>query len=81
MEFNLAQVFEAVAGAVPDRDAIIWRDRRLTYADLDARADRLASVLADAGLGAHGDRADLGGHESHQVHLAIYLYHGNEYLE
>ena len=81
MEFNLADVFEAVASAVPDTEAVVWGGLRLTYADLDERANRLANVLASAGLGAHRDREGLGGHESHQDHLAIYLYNGNEYLE
>ena len=81
MEFNLADVFETVASAVPDAEAIVWRDLRLTYGDLDRRANRLAHVLAGAGLGAHSDRDGLAGHESHQDHLAIYLYNGHEYLE
>ena len=81
MEFNLADVFETVAATVPDTEAIVWRDLRLTYGELDQRANRLANVLAGAGLGAHSERDGLGGHESHQDHLAIYLYNGNEYLE
>jgi len=28
VEFNLAEVNEAVAAVVPDRDAIVWRDVR-----------------------------------------------------
>src|SRR3546814_4908924 len=50
MEFNLAQVHEAVAAAVPDREAIVWRDRRLTYADVTDRTRRLANHLLAAGL-------------------------------
>jgi 3-oxocholest-4-en-26-oate---CoA ligase len=81
MDFNLADVYEAVATAIPDNDAIIWGDRRWSYRQLDERANALANVLHDAGHGAHGSREGLGGHESHQDHLAIYLYNGNEYLE
>ncbi len=81
MDFNLADVYEAVAAAIPDQEAIVWRDTRLTYAQLDERANRLANVLHDAGLGARRERDGLGGHESHQDHLAVYLYNGNEYLE
>jgi len=81
MDFNLADVYEAVAAAIPDQDAIVWGDRRWTYRDLDERANRFASVLHDAGHGARSERDGLGGHESHQHHLAIYLYNGNEYLE
>ena len=81
MDFNLADVFEAVADAVPDREAIVWRDLRLSYQQLDERANRLANVLASAGHGAHADRTGLGGHQSHLDHVAVYLYNGNEYLE
>ena len=81
MDFNLADVFESVADAVPDREAVVWRDRRLTYAELDRRANRLANVLAGDGLGAHRSRDGLRGHESHTDHVAVYLYNGNEYLE
>ena len=39
-------------------------------------------MLHDRGLGARPEgRAGLEGHESHQDHLAIYAYNGNEYLE
>ena len=81
MEFNLADVFESVAATLPDREAIVWGDLRLTFAELDARANRLANVLNTAGLGARGSREGLAGHESHQDHVAVYLYNGNEYLE
>jgi fatty-acyl-CoA synthase len=81
MDFNLADVYEAVADAIPDDDAIIWGDRRWTYRELDERANALANVLAGAGHGARRSRAGLGGHETHQDHLAVYLYNGNEYLE
>ncbi len=80
-EFNLSSVFEAVAGAYPDRDAIVFRDRRLSYANLLERSTRLARVLSDAGLGAQRERDGLGGHESHQDHVGLYLYNGNEYVE
>jgi fatty-acyl-CoA synthase len=81
MDFNLAEVHEAVSAAVPDRDCIVWRDRRLTYADVTDRTRRLANHLLGAGLGCHRERNELEGHESGQDHLAIYLYNGNEYLE
>ena len=81
MEYNLAQVHAAVTAAVPDRESIVWRDRRLTYADVAERTNRLANALHDAGLGVERERAELAGHESGQAHLALYLYNGNEYLE
>lgn len=81
MEFNLAQVHEAVERTVPDRECIVFRDRRLTYADVGDRSRRLANVLIHQGLGKVLDRTELAGHESGQDHLAIYLHNGNEYLE
>ena len=81
-ELNIALAHEAIAAAVPDRACIVYRDRRLTYAEVTDRTRRLANALHDRGLGARPEgRAGLAGHESHQDHLAIYLYNGNEYLE
>ncbi|HEV3227371.1 MAG TPA: acyl-CoA synthetase [Acidimicrobiales bacterium] len=82
MEFNLAQVHEAIGAAIPDRECIVFRDRRLSWADVTERTRRLANTLAEEGLGARREgRAGLQGHESHEDHLAIYCYNGNEYLE
>ena len=81
MEFNLGLVNEAVAAAVPDREAIVWRDRRLTYAQLAERTRRLANVLVDAGFRVAAERDALAGHESGQDQLGLYLHNGNEYLE
>lgn len=66
--FNLADLFAVVAGAVPDREAVVDGDRRLSYADLDERSRRLASVLRENGIGA-GD------------HVGLHLHNGSEYLE
>ena len=44
MDFNLGDVNEAVAAAVPDREAIVHGDRRLTYGELASRTRRLANV-------------------------------------
>jgi acyl-CoA synthetase (AMP-forming)/AMP-acid ligase II len=79
--FNLSDVFGAVAKAIPDQTFLVWRDRRLSYADVDARVDGFANYLASVGLGCHTERDSLEGHESGQDHLGIYLRNGNEYLE
>jgi acyl-CoA synthetase (AMP-forming)/AMP-acid ligase II len=50
MEFNLADLYEIVADAVPDRPALVAGDRRLTYAQLDERANRFAHHLLDHGV-------------------------------
>ncbi len=81
VEYNLAQVFGAVAAAYPDRDCIVFGDRRLTFAQVDERTRRLARVLHDWGLGTHTERSRLAGHESGQSHLALYMTNCNEYLE
>ena len=81
MDFNLAAVNEAVAAAVPDREAIVWGDRRITYAELAERSRRLANHLLGCGFEVRQERSELDGWESGQDHLALYLHNGNEYLE
>ena len=48
--FNLADLFEVVVDAVPERPALIAGEARLTYAELDARANRVAHHLEAAGV-------------------------------
>lgn len=78
---NLAAIHEAIAAAIPDRECLVYRDRRFTWQQIEDRTRRLAEVLRRAGLGCHRERAELGNWESGQDHVAIYLYNGNEYLE
>jgi len=78
---NLAVIHEAIAAAIPERECVVFRDRRLTWAQLTDRTRRLASVLRRHGLGCRRERGDLAGWESGQDHVALYLYNGNEYLE
>jgi 3-oxocholest-4-en-26-oate---CoA ligase len=68
MEFNLADLFEGVADAVPEREALVCGDRRLTYRELDERANRLAHYHASQGIG-RGD------------HIGLYLHNCTEYIE
>ena len=79
--FNIGAVNEAIAAAYPDREAIVFRDRRITYGALAERSRRLANYLISRGLGAHQPRSALEGWESGQDQLALYLFNGNEYLE
>jgi len=58
-EFNLAQVFAAVAAANPDRDSIVFGDRRFTFAQTDERARRFARALHAWGFGARRERSEL----------------------
>jgi acyl-CoA synthetase (AMP-forming)/AMP-acid ligase II len=66
--FNLSELFERVADRVPAREAVVSPERRLDYAALDARANRLAHALAARGIGA-GD------------HVGLVLANGSEYVE
>ncbi|MEU9392741.1 acyl-CoA synthetase [Streptomyces sp. NPDC048324] len=75
MEYNLADLFESVVDVVPDREALVYIDhpgtgaeRRLTYAELDAAANRIGHHLIDAGI-RPGE------------HLGLHLYNGIEYLQ
>ncbi len=54
-QFNLADLFEVVVDTVPDRLALVAGSRRLTYRQLDERANRFAHYLEPAGVpaGAH----------------------------
>src|SRR6266849_8077046 len=66
--YNLAELFEHVADAFGERTALVAFDRRLTYAELEARANRLANHLSGAGIG----RND---------HIGLQLLNGTEYVE
>lgn len=46
----LADIFEATAARVPDKTALVFGLRHLTYAELDAAADRAAHRLIEAGV-------------------------------
>jgi len=81
MEFNFSDFHETIAAAVPDRCAIVFRDRKITYAQVADRSRRLANYLVERGLSVRSERSELAGHESGQDHLAIYCYNGNEYIE
>ena len=75
MEYNIADLFESVVDVVPDREALVYIDhpgtgaeRRLTYAELDAAANRVAHHLIASGI-RPGE------------HLGLHLYNGVEYLQ
>ncbi|MBD2896341.1 3-oxocholest-4-en-26-oate--CoA ligase [Actinomadura sp. RB99] len=80
-QLDLATLHEAVAAAVPDREAMVWRDRRLSWSEVAGRTRRLAHVLHEHGLGVRGDRRAAEPWESPHDHLALYLHNGPEYVE
>lgn len=51
MAYNIADLFEHTVDAVPDRTALIADRRSLTFAELDARANRFGHHLAAQGVG------------------------------
>ncbi|HEU5473428.1 MAG TPA: amino acid adenylation domain-containing protein [Actinophytocola sp.] len=55
---SVLERFAGHAEATPDAVAIRFRDRNLSYAELDRWSDRIAAGLADAGI-ARGDRVGL----------------------
>ena len=81
MLINLATLQELIAGEIPERPAVIWRDRVLTYAGLTERTRRLGNAFHALGLGCRRERAELAPWESGQDHIAVYLYNCPEYLE
>src|SRR6202034_4427211 len=68
MEFNLADLFEAAVDAYPEREYLVADGKRRTYAEMEARANRLAHHLAAQGIGP-GD------------HVGIYAYNSVEWVE
>ena len=73
MTWNLADLFESVVDVVGDRDALVVPNahdgrREFTFAEMDARVNRLAHVLAAHGVGP-GDK------------VGIYGYNSNEWVE
>ena len=68
LHFNLADLFENVADHVGERTAVVYGEQRLTFAQIDERATRLAHYLQSQGVKV-GD------------HVGLYLYNCNEYIE
>lgn len=66
--FNIADLFEMVADAAPEREALVCGDYRATFAELDKRSNQMAHYLQSQGIGA-GD------------HVGLYMYNSGEYLE
>ena len=68
VEWNFADVWEAVAEVVPDASAQGHAGAILTWAEFDQRANGVASALLQAGCGK-------------QDKVALYLHNGPEYLQ
>jgi acyl-CoA synthetase (AMP-forming)/AMP-acid ligase II len=68
MTFNLADLFELAVDAFPEREYLVAGTERRTFAEMDARANRLAHFLAAQGVGP-GD------------HVGIYSLNSVEWVE
>jgi len=66
--WNFAEVWETIAEEIPDAPAQVQGDRRLTWRQLDKRANGVAHALLGAGV-------------AEQDKVAQYLYNCPEYLE
>ncbi|MDP9270867.1 MAG: amino acid adenylation domain-containing protein [Chloroflexota bacterium] len=71
MEFLLHHLLEAAARRHPERPAVVDGERAVDYATLDRRANALAHLLIDRGVGA-GDRVGLYLEKSLESIVAIY---------
>jgi long-chain acyl-CoA synthetase len=56
--FNLAVLLEDSARRVPERDALVFGNSRITYAQVDATANRVANLLVEHGV-QPGDKVAL----------------------
>jgi fatty-acyl-CoA synthase len=66
--WNFADVWEVLAEQLPDAPAQVQGGRRITWGDMDRRADGIAKVLLDGGA-------------ARQDKVAHYLYNCPEYME
>jgi fatty-acyl-CoA synthase len=66
--WNFAGVYDVVAKEIPSSVALIHGSRKVTWKELDARADRIARYLAANGV-------------ARQDKVTQYLYNTPEYLE
>jgi len=68
MQFNIADLFESLVEAIPDKEALVSGTDRFTFAELNTRANRMASFLRERGVGPG-------------QHVGLHLFNGPEYVE
>ena len=81
MPINVAKINCAIAAAIPEREAVIYGERRLTFGDIHRRSNKLANFLLQHGITIREERNRLENWESGQDHVALYMYNCNEFLE
>lgn len=67
-EWTFADVWETIAGTVPDRSALVHAGELITWREFDRRANGVAAALLDAGL-------------QRQDKVALYLHNAPAYME
>lgn len=65
---HFADLFEAIADGIGDRDALVCGENRRSWSEFDDRAARLSQAFLDAGL-------------KPNAKVGFYLYNSNEYIE
>jgi 3-oxocholest-4-en-26-oate---CoA ligase len=68
MQYQLADLFESVVDKVPDREALVIDEERMSFRELEERSNQLAHALREAGI----ERGD---------HVGCYLMNCSEYVE
>ncbi len=81
MTLTIGGVQEAIAAALPEREAIVHGARRISYSELTDRTRRLANLFLAHGISIHTDRERLQGWESGQDHIAVLMHNCPEYIE
>ena len=59
MDFSFADIHEALCAEIPDREAVVFRDRRFTYRQMGELTRRLANYLLGRGLRVRSERDAL----------------------
>jgi fatty-acyl-CoA synthase len=71
---TIGGTLRATAKRVPQRDALVFGEKRYTYAELDKQVDRVAAVLAERGI-SKGDRVALMAGNCDRVVITYYAAH------
>jgi amino acid adenylation domain-containing protein len=69
--FLLPDLLRKTAADMPDRTAVVFQDRQLSYAELDTASDRVAAYLIERGV-AIGDRVGLFVNKSLEALVSIF---------
>jgi 3-oxocholest-4-en-26-oate---CoA ligase len=81
IEWSLSDTFAVLADAAPDRDLLVWKDTRRTWAEVVTRVRNFAGFLTSRGIGARRERGELERWECGQSTVGLLLYNCPEYIE